>query len=449
MSVGIPPGQIATLKRIRRRFQRRRFYQSAVVGNEDGLIYAGLGQIWVRYRGGNDADSNVTYQQAIKVNRGGATFFEYYGAPVWVVYDRNDELAIEGVDSKEAAAANLDTALLNLGNRSSRWFRLKNATRLAGRPVGTAANPSTLVTVRSLIYDNDYGDLYRLEATARVADKVDLATYIPAAGNHAVVCIFLRTVDNTFQVTSSTVQALATDIDLTDYQECFALRDAETIPIQAFILSDGQTAITKADMGEDLRQFVNMPRGHGFPNPVDQISILRSGYTQTISDKLTITGKLTINGKLTIADTTSQPVYQPIGPYYLGVLDLYNSGVATILAVNASAIYNGYVYQTVPGDGQIVYCSRAYFSPGVYQIRVVHLKSTVGGIFEVSLIGPETLTTPTVDTYNGITTFNNISDNNLIITKAGEYRINVIINGKNGISTNYYASFQSLSISKQ
>lgn len=295
---------IGTLRRI---IRRRRFKRRAVIGDENGLKYAGRGKIWVRFRGGMNTDGNTTFEPAVKVNRGGATFFEHVGAPVWVHYDDGDELAIKGVDNQEADAAELDTGILNYGSRSSRWIRLKNVVRLVARPVGTAANPSTLVSVRSLIYDNDYGDLYRLEATGRQADKIDLASYIPTAGNHAVVCIFLRTVANTFQVVSSTAQSIATDIDLTDYQECFAQRDAETVPIQGFILGDAQTSITISDLGEDLRQFVNMPRSLGFPNPVDMQQIIRSGRTEYVGGTLTITDTLTVEGTLT-NDSSGDPV---------------------------------------------------------------------------------------------------------------------------------------------
>jgi len=292
--------EIAALQRIRRRVRHRRFNRGAVLGNDNNLIYAGLGKVWVRFRAGTDSNGNVTFAPPVKVHRGGATFFEYAGAPVRVVYDENDELAIKGIDNKEAESAGLDSGLLNYGSKTSRWLRLKNVVRLKCYPVGTADDPSTLVSVRSLLYDNDYGDFIRIAATARQADKIDLASYIPTAGNHAVVCVFMRTVANTYQVVSSTVQAQSSDIDITDYQECFAQRDAETVPIQAFILSDAQTSITMSDLGEDLRQFINMPRGLGFPNPVNTHQIIRAGQTLAVPGDVTVTADLTVQGELVV-----------------------------------------------------------------------------------------------------------------------------------------------------
>jgi hypothetical protein len=288
----------AKLQRIRRRIQRRRYNKGAVIGDESGNTHAGLGKIWVRFRAGIDGTGNVTYGPAVKVNRGDANYWDKANAPVRVIYDENDELTVKGVDNREARGANLDTGMLNYGSKVSRWFLLKYAITAACRPVGTTADPSTLVSVRGMVYVDNYGDIHDLPETARQADKIDLAAYIPVAGYHRIVCVFARTIANTYQVVGSTAQLETSDLDLTDFQECFDQQDAETIPLAAYKLANAQSSIDIRHLAEDLRQFVNMPQVLGFPNPVAKNTIIRSGRSSTVCGDLFATADLYVAGEL-------------------------------------------------------------------------------------------------------------------------------------------------------
>jgi hypothetical protein len=435
--------------RLRRKLQRADYNRPAVVGDESGIVYAGPGKIWVRFRGGLDANGAVTFAPAVKVYRGSSNYWDKPNAPVRIGYDANDHLVVLGIDNQEAENAGLDSQMLNYGSKSSRWFLLKYATRAACRPVSNSDDSSTLVSVRSLIYDDNYGDLNRLPDTARQADKIDLASYVPAAGYHRIVVVFARTIANTFQVVGSTAQLETSDLDLTDYNECFAQRDAETIPLAAYKLYGGQTAVVIRDMSEDLRQFVNMPQREGFPNPVAKKTILRAGMSHTVSDKLTITGKLTVKGKLTIHKARPCTVPQVIGPVYLPVEILHNSAETTTVTTSSSQWNNCGIYQDSPADNQVVYRVRTYLDPAVYRCRIVYTKSSNTAIIQLRLVGTETVTGSTIDTYAAVIAYNNVDDENLTISKAGEYRVELITNGKNGSSSDYYAWLQSISLSKQ
>jgi hypothetical protein len=56
------------------------------------------------------------------------------------------------------------------------------------------------------------------------------------------------------------------------------------------------------DAGEDLRQFVNVPRVLGFPNPVSIDHVIRSGQTATVHGTLNITADLNVQGTLNIRE---------------------------------------------------------------------------------------------------------------------------------------------------
>jgi hypothetical protein len=442
MSLDLPK-----LKRIRRRIQRRRYNRGAVIGDGNGNVYAGIGQTWVRFRAGNDAYGTVTYGPPVKVNNGDANYWDKDNAPVRIVYDEYDELTIKGIDNREARSAGLDSRMLNYGSKISRWFLLKYATRGACRPVGNSTDTSTLVSVRKLLYDDNYGDIGYLPETGRQSSKIDLASYIPAAGYHRIVCVFGRIGADTYQVVGSTAQLESSDLDITDFQECFDQRDFETIPLGAFKLHNAQTTVDIRDYADDLRQFVNMPQREGFPNPVAKKTILRVGMSQTISGKLTITGKLTVTGKLTIADTEPCVPPYPIGPVYLTPDMLTDTGVATSIQVLTSCLNNGYFYQDSPADAQTVFSTRAWLSKGSYRVRSMYVTATTNGIFKIRLTGPETHTTAGIDGY-GASSFNNITDNTVTLTQSGEYQIDGIVDGKNGSSTDYYTRIQTVSITR-
>ncbi len=296
----LPPLLRNQFHKIRRRRLKEKQTFFALLGNGSGAVAVPdtKGKVWVRFQSSADADGNVTYTPPKDVNAGTNNYFEYDGSPVRVGFDDDGELEVKRSDAKKARDAGLDTRILNTGNPARKWLYLRNIVNFKSLAPGA----STVVSVRSLLYDDNYGDLNLFEGTRRLADKIDLASYIPATGYHRVVCLFLDTVINEIKVYASTTQTIATDIVLEDYQECFAQRGAETIPIQAYILQNDQATISMLDSAEDLRQIFNMPQALGFPNPVNDNQIIRSGRSVTHAGDLTITGNLTILGDLTILD---------------------------------------------------------------------------------------------------------------------------------------------------
>jgi hypothetical protein len=293
--------------RMRKRYKRKTEKVPAVLGKGDGndpYYGAGNNRIWVRRDGAANDDGDIGQTLPEKVFCGSSNYFAYDGARCFLELDPNGQWQVSEPDNQDCEASGRHTGKLNAGNPTNKWFRMRNATRLKCLPVGTDANPSTLVGVRGITTIDNYGDFNRFTATGTVANKLDLASYIPGAGLHAVIVVWWDTVNNSVVATSSTAQANTTELDETDYQEAFDNQTAESIPLQGFHLGDAQTSITIANLGEDVRPWVNMPQALGFPNPVDKDAIIRDSRTERVCDDITVTANLEVAGHLEVGSMT-------------------------------------------------------------------------------------------------------------------------------------------------
>ncbi len=268
-------------RRFRRRKQREKT-KFAILGYGDGRPIAqgaGLGKVWIRFPAGADADTNTVFTPPTTVNCGVTDYFQKEGLGVRVGYDEHGDLTIKRADERDARDSELDLRYLKNGTPENKWLYFRNFWPFKAQAVGSG----TLVTVHSLFYQDNFGDLNHFIGTQKQADKIDLASFIPTTGNHRVVALFLRSITNTIQVTGSTTQAISSALDLTDLQECFTAADANTIPIQSFILQDGQTTIDETDAYIDLRQFINAPQRLGKMDFVEEKTFSSAATTTTFS----------------------------------------------------------------------------------------------------------------------------------------------------------------------
>lgn len=285
---------------------RRRRKIEAIIGDTNGNPYTNeKSRYWVRIAERTDDNGNVVYGNPIKVRyAGGSGVIVQAGVEVLLEYDYDNELSITRMKPDYFDRANIDSRTFNIGEPQNNWLLVRNFVRWLTRPVGSSASQdSTLITVReNPFFIDDYLDWQTYAGTKRAADKLDLASYIPAADNQRLIVIFHDTYNNTPLVTASTAQALTSAIDSTDYDECFAaLTHNEFVPLVAFTLSDNQSAITINDLTEDLRQVFNAPRVYGFPNPIpsDKAILIRSTHQEIVYD-LTVEGDLIIEGDLLV-----------------------------------------------------------------------------------------------------------------------------------------------------
>jgi hypothetical protein len=302
-----------TRKENRRRVQQERTELSAVLGNENNTLYvAGKNgnEVYIRLLG--DAENgNATYLPSTTAFIRG-DYFEYSGSPILVKYNNNGDLVLIGPDETQVAQAGdtLSLATLNSGSKQSKWLNLDYVTRLVSRPVSRGDTDSLLVSVAQFIYDH-YGSYVEFNGTPLKADKVDLSSYIPAAGTHRIAQLWLDTYNNSVQVTTSTAQSIDTALGSTDYDEAWlgSNRYQDWLPLQAYALSDAMVTITQQDLARDNRQFVNIPNEIGNEYELTVNTRIRANRQWAIQERLTVPAGYTLaieaGGVVHIAEVAS------------------------------------------------------------------------------------------------------------------------------------------------
>ena len=221
-----------------------------VLGDDSGRIDGGLprNRIWVREV---IADGNFDKAKlAIAMTHLTGNYTVFAGSAVIVGYIGN-ELYVKGQNHRVMEAIGYNPAVLNTGNPSLQGVATTDLMPLLCHAVGTSASPSTKVGIKSFRYstvENTIGWY-----SAGVSTQVDLASYIPSAGNHVYACIFFNTPNQTFSVVASTPKVLAIPLADSDKQACFNAKPPYSIPVAMWRLQNGQTAVTQADFVEDLR----------------------------------------------------------------------------------------------------------------------------------------------------------------------------------------------------
>lgn len=178
---------------------------------------------------------------------------------VILAYAENNELVIQGRDFDATAASGGQPAIQPGDPNTSEtgWlYQHKFATLLSHAYTTTSGGPSTDIGVRTWIHIRN-GTL-----AAFPGARIDAASFVPSAGQHRVVCVFLKD-DDTLELQGSTAKSMVDPLTFTDIQACITASTADSLPVWAWILKDAQSAITDADKWLDLRNLINDPLAGG------------------------------------------------------------------------------------------------------------------------------------------------------------------------------------------
>ncbi len=271
---------------------------------DDGqfVVQNNIGYVWVREILSHEQASGVpVYGKAHQVRSLG-TFPVSYGQPVRVEYDaEDDEWGIVRADFNEMVRRDINPVIANALNPYTQFLDLSSLPPLRTFAVSNGNTATTEVAVKNFFYIGTDGTLQTFSLDP--ANRPDIGDNIPGAGLKRLVHLWL-TSTNTIDVSVSTPINSALPFDITvDLAECINNPpDTLSIPIGAWQIENGQTAINEADLIYDTRPWLNTtPAGGvlGFPNPVTQTTIIQSGRTVTHAGDLVIsTGDLIIQGDL-------------------------------------------------------------------------------------------------------------------------------------------------------
>lgn len=293
-----------TLLQRERQADRANDEYEGVLGNGSGNPYAGKSHYWVRFANGTDENGLTKYSTPRPIRYLGGNIIVREDVEVLVYKHPYDgEETISTMRPGYFTETGIDSRVMNPGDPVNKWWDSPNFIRWLNRTTGSSSgSTATLVTTReNPFYWNDALD-WAQDAATTPANQLDLASYIPAVDTHRLVITYKNVVSDTIEAVGSTAKALSTALDFDDYLECRGLLPHnECVPLTAYELADGQTAIDANALLEDLRSWIALPQVIGFPNPIPdgKAWLLRSTHQQVVYD-LTVEGNLIIQGDMVV-----------------------------------------------------------------------------------------------------------------------------------------------------
>lgn len=296
---------------IRRRRLDSLGFEVGILEAVNGSVHAGGSYYWAAVPSGLDDNGFARYSAPfmVRASSAGSPVLETRGHPILIrkAYDGVKEIVGTDAPTFESAGGNIK--YFNVIRPENALIYLNNVVRLQSRPISNTQTSSTLVNVQRSWYDDDHGFLQRYKGTDLLAEKLDLASYIPAADKHQLTIVLLKTFDNTLQV----VQGVERDLDdpmvvPDDYQDALKNRDPETIPIQAYLLRNNESYIDITSLDIDLRQFINVPRLVGFPGDSTLKIRIRANYRQLSYGRFEEVQRVEVYGGLRVLATAAGEV---------------------------------------------------------------------------------------------------------------------------------------------
>jgi hypothetical protein len=267
------------IERLRGLFKRRvRDSELAYLGDGHGPgarvdVPGKSGFVYVHFAVGKDENGFATYGGITMARSGSAAYINAPGMPVHVAYNRSNELEVVGTVNSALDQYGIDTRVLNPLNQQSKWVYPWQLTYGLASAVANSVTASTLITVKK--FRHYVGNKLEAFDTPLAADKVDLSSYIPAAGQHCYAAVWIDTYTNEAVVVTSVAQAITTPLDDTDLQETVvraaASRPADGTPLKAFYLANDQNTLTQSALEVDMRLWLYNPPAWGFPNVLNTL----------------------------------------------------------------------------------------------------------------------------------------------------------------------------------
>lgn len=261
----------------------------------NGTNHHHLGRVYIRFASGVDSAGNTKFTQAVAARN--ETDIEYHiNYPILVRYDQTsgDYIVVEA-DHKRLAQAGANPHSLNKNHPVSKRIHLRQIVEGNVFAVATATTDSTKVTIEPFVYWFD-GALY--SGGKGITDNVDLAAYIPTAGNERLVVVGLNYADNSVQVISGSTRTISgSKYTLSDLDTLVQQLDDFTRPHRAVRLANNASTVREKALHSDVRQFLNVPQPRGFVQVVNRHIRITDNY-QELFTTLTVEGVLQVDGLL-------------------------------------------------------------------------------------------------------------------------------------------------------
>lgn len=234
-----------------RQFRRRYGIDNdiLILGDGAGNTADGTGKYYVRRK---EADGRLSEPIALELQRN-AGLPERDGLSVVVGLDDYNEEVIKGAYLKALRANGENPIILN--PFSDFVYGSNNASTLTpftyGRNGDTATKPFYMWVLTPVV-------VLPTEVTIPTLLEQDLSSFVPASGEKVYATVLWRT-DNTLEAFASTPIPEGDPLTGTQLYEGVSAGAADSIPITAYELRGGDTALSvDPTKNVDLRQFVNL-----------------------------------------------------------------------------------------------------------------------------------------------------------------------------------------------
>lgn len=283
-----------------------------IADNGAAYVQDNPGYVWVREILSVDpATGAQVYGQAYQV-RGVGSFPVIYGLPVIVKYNpEDDEWDIDRPDFVGMIERDIHPGITNSLNPYLNFVSLLSLPPLKTYAVSKGDKQTTEVGIKNLIYIDYLGDLKTFSLD--LADRPDIADNVPGAGLKRLVHLWLQADGTIATSVSSPINAvLPFDISIDLAEVIASPPDNMSLPIGAWKIENGQTAITDTDLIYDTRQWLNVPQALGLPNPITKTYRIPAGVTVDHRGGLDVQGGLIVEGSLIVHDKEDVPLYRSV-----------------------------------------------------------------------------------------------------------------------------------------
>ena len=269
------------------------FTEVAYLGDAQGVIFvpppdgdtstAHYGHYYIRKQQGLDAQGNPVLSQAIPALNTVPNLPLKAGFPVRVRQNPATlGYVIVEIAYQAANGAGYDTRQLNLADPVHKIIRKRQIFDLKPTAIGQApTSRETRVPIQPypLVWDGALVDLGK-----PLANGVDLASSIPAAGLERLVLLGSRPTDQTVQAVIGNTRTIApSDYSISDVSALVAQLDDYVMPLATYRLSDAQPAVRESDLEHDIRQLWHVQPPRGMPITLSRHFLVLDNYRITTS----------------------------------------------------------------------------------------------------------------------------------------------------------------------
>ncbi len=358
------------------------------------------------------------------------------GMPVDIGYDPRGVQCIWQCNTASMLSANVNPLILNPIDTAvyGKTSQTNIATLLYQRHGDVNNFPFTVVVFKAPVIINGIAKMF-------AGAGITVSSFVPSAGLHCYVSVFLRT-DMTLEAFASTPKNLLDPLTVdTDIAECITQASANSIVICAYELRGGDTALSSDPARNvDMRQIVNT----GSSSSSGSLTITDGSTTVTDVTDLTFNGAdFTVTdlgggaAQVDLVAGSAQIFPTHVTLWHDESKTITGNALTNDIASSISTqAYQTQTYQSPAANGDVFEMQPFLIAAGTYTLSVLGILYNNGGIMKWTLDGVNVITGQ--DWYGVGSTFNTIKTGSITIATDGIHTLRGVTTGQNVSSIGFF-----------